>query len=589
MNILNLSDDFRAELKEKNDIVEIISGYVDIGRKGRNLMGVCPFHAERTPSFCVYPSSGSFYCFGCGAGGDVITFLRLIEHWDYLETIKNLCDRCGMNFDISDEENEKQKQKLIIYKINREAARFYHRCLLENQGSHARSYLVKRGITSSTATHFGLGYSPKSRFALVDYLRKKGYHINDIILSNLAFKSRNGGYIDRFCDRLMFPIIDTRGNVIAFGARTLSGQTPKYINTSDTMVFKKSSNLFALNFAVKSEEKNFILTEGYMDVISLHQAGFKNAIATLGTSLTASQVKIISRYCEEVLISYDSDLPGQKASERAINLLKSNGMKVKVISIPNYKDPDEFLKAQGKSGTVKFRDLVKESKSDLEYKLSNLKSSVDLTTSEGKIKYLTEASKILASSGNYLEREVYASIISSEIDVRKSVVLIQIEKYIKNLKSKAKKDEMKNIEKKLSAFDDKINKEKHFNLRAANAEERLISCMINDAAVANNIILDVSSDFFATDFNKRLFECIKDIISKGKVPDISIISGYEFSFKEIGRITKMICMYDKSMSKKQCIDEYISTLKEEKEKKKFNQTENISEIEIQNYIKNLGR
>ena len=211
-----LSDDFIAELKEKNDISEIISQYVDIQRKGRNMMGLCPFHAERTPSFCVYPASGSFYCFGCGAGGDVITFLRLIEHYDYLEAVKSLCERCGMNFSVSDEENELHKKKLLIYEINRESARFYYKCLLSEKGKNARDYLKNRGINSSTITHFGLGYSPNNRFSLVDYLKKRGYNEKDIILSNLAFKSQNMRELDRFYDRLMFPIIDVRGNVIAF-------------------------------------------------------------------------------------------------------------------------------------------------------------------------------------------------------------------------------------------------------------------------------------------------------------------------------------------------------------------------------------
>lgn len=583
-----LSDDFIAELKEKNDIEEIVSQYVDIQRKGRNLMGICPFHAERTPSFCVYPASSSFYCFGCGAGGDVITFLRLIEHWDYIETVKYLCDRVGMNFDISDEEDEAHKKKLNIYKINREAAKFYHKCLVGKMGEKAKKYLKERGIKPSVVTHFGLGYSPSNRFSLVDYLRGKGFNIDDIVLSNLAFKSRSGKYLDRFCGRLMFPIIDVRGNVIAFGARALGNEMPKYINTSDTPVFKKSSNLFALNFAGKSSEKNFILTEGYMDVVSLHQAGFTNAVATLGTSLTPSQVKVMSRYVSEVLVSYDSDGPGKKASERAITLLKEAGLKVKIISIPNFKDPDEFLRFYGNKGSMKFSDLLKESKNDLEYQLSELKSSCDLNSSDGKIKYLTGGAKILASSPNPIEREVYAMNISEEIGVRKETVLIQVKKYIKMLSKKAKISQLKNIEKKISAIDDKVNKDKHTNLRAAHAEESLISCIINSPDAANTIISGVSADLFATEFNARVFNCLKDIISKGKTPDISVISSYDFSFEEIGRITKMICTFDKNMARTECINEYINTLKEEKEREKFKSTDSISELEIQNYIKQLN-
>lgn len=585
---MNLSDEFIAELKEKIDISEFISEYVELHRKGRNMMGLCPFHAERTPSFCVYPSNGSFYCFGCGVGGDAITFLRLIEHYDYLEAVKTLCDKVGMYFEVSDEENKLNKKRLLIYEINREAARFYHKCLLSKEGLNARNYLKSRKIMPSTITRFGLGYSPSNRYSLVDYLKKKGYKSEDIILSNLAFKSRNMKDIDRFCNRLMFPIIDVRGNVIAFGGRTLSDEQPKYLNTSDTLVFKKSNNLFALNFASKSKDRNFILTEGYMDVISLNQAGFSNTVATLGTSLTNSQVKVISRYADEVMLSYDSDTAGQKASERAIKLLKDNGLKVKIISIPNYKDPDEFLKSQGKDGAIRFRNLLEESKNDIEYQLSVLKSNCNLNTSDGKVKYLTEASKILARCTNDIEREVYAMVISSEIGIRKSTVLIQIEKHIKKNLRRYKLKELKNIEKSTSGLDDDINTEKHDNLRATHAEENLLACIINDESIAKNVISNISSDFFVTQFNRRVFECVKDIISQGKKPDISIISRYEFSFKEIGRITKIICSYDKSIGQVECINEYIQTMKKEKENKKFKEVNDLSEIEIQNYIKALN-
>jgi len=582
-----LSDDFIAELKEKNDISEIISQYVDIQRKGRNMMGLCPFHAERTPSFCVYPASGSFYCFGCGAGGDVITFLRLIEHYDYLEAVKSLCERCGMNFSVSDEENELHKKKLLIYEINRESARFYYKCLLSEKGKKARDYLKNRGINSSTITHFGLGYSPNNRFSLVDYLKKRGYNEKDIILSNLAFKSQNMRELDRFYDRLMFPIIDVRGNVIAFGARTLSGKQPKYINTSDTLVFKKSNNLFALNFAAKSSEKYIILAEGYMDVIALHQAGFTNAVATLGTSLTNSQVKMISRSCDEVILAYDSDSPGQKASQRAISLLKANGLKVKIISIPHFKDPDEFLRSAGENAPIKFEGLIKNSKNDLEYQLSSLKSKCDVNTSEGKVKYLTEGAKILANSASEVEREIYSMMISSEIGVRKSTVLIQVEKYIKQNSYKTKSKEMKNILKLTAAKSDEVNKQKQSNLRGALAEESLIACIINNRGLANTIISKVSSDLFVTEFNRKVFDSIKDIISKGNTPEISSLSCYEFSFKEIGRITKIMCSYDKSMGREECIAEYIKILEDENKKKKFQELSDISANEIKLYIENL--
>lgn len=582
-----LSDEFITELKSRNDIGDIAGEYVDLQRKGKNLMGLCPFHSERTPSFCVYPHNGSFYCFGCGAGGDVITFLRLIEHYDYMEAIKALSERAGMDFEISEEDNVVHRKKLLIYELNREAARFYHKALFSPQGKKALDYLKKRGTSASTIKHFGLGYSPTNGYALVDYLKKRGYNREDMILSNLAFKSRNLKETDRFRDRLMFPIIDIRGNVIAFGARTMGNDTPKYINTSDTMVFKKSTNLFALNFAKKSGENKLILTEGYMDVVSLHQAGFINAVAGLGTALTPNQIKLIARYADEVLVSYDSDEAGQKAAKRAISMLKSNGINVKIITIPKAKDPDEYLKLQGKEGAFKFKNLIESSKNDTEYQLEKIKSECNLDNPEDKIKYLTEASKVLANCQNPIEREVYAIKLSSEIGISKSSVLLQIEKYLKQKFKKHEKKEFKNITKITSAVNDKINVDKHSNLRAASAEESLISCIINNQDIADTIFSKFSPEEMITGFNKRILNSLKDIVSKGKILDITNIAAYGFSFEEIGRITKMICNYNPSMATNGAINEYLQIINEENKKNKLKNIEHVSEFEVMKYITDL--
>ena len=582
-----LSEDFVSELKARNDISEIIGEYVNLQQKGRNLMGLCPFHSERTPSFCVYPSNGSFYCFGCGAGGDVITFLRLMEHYDYVETIQKLAERAGMDFEISEEDNKLHQKKLLIYRINREAAKFYHKCLVGNKDNKALKYLKSRGIQDKTIVHFGLGYSPANGYLLIDYLKKMGYNSEDIILSDLAFKSRGGKDIDRFRDRLMFPIIDTKGNVVAFGARTMGSDMPKYINTSDTPVFKKSSNLFALNFAKKSGQNKLILTEGYMDVITLHQSGFTNAVAGLGTALTLNQVKLLSRNADEVVISYDSDEPGKKAAAKAIEMLKDNGVSVKVVTIPKAKDPDEYIRLQGEKGVIKFKDLIENSKSDIEYKLAGIREKYNFENDEEKVEYLTEASKILANCHNAIEREVYAIRLSSEVGISKSAVLIQIEKYLKQKRKKEKKKEFKNIEKFTSAINDKVNTDKRDNLRAAVAEESLISCIINNPDIANNIFLRVSVGDIITGFDRKVFEVIKELVANGKSLDISNFSLYGFSFEEIGRITKMICGYSPRMATKEAIEEYIKIIKEENEKKKFKNIDGASEESINEYIGSL--
>ena len=576
-----------TELKSRIDISEIIGEYVDLQQKGKNLMGLCPFHSERTPSFCVYPANGSFYCFGCGAGGDVITFLRLVEHYDYIEAVKNLAERAGMDFEVSEEDNAIHQKKLLIYKINRDAAKFYHSSLLKECGKEALSYLKKRNVSLKTLKHFGLGYSPSTGYALVDYLKKIGYNSEDIILSDLAFKTRNGKEIDRFRNRLMFPIIDVKGNVIAFGARTMGKDMPKYINTSDTPVFKKSSNLFSLNFAKKSGKNEFILTEGYMDVISLYQAGFDNAVAGLGTALTVNQVKLLARNVDNVVVSYDSDLPGQKAANKAIEMLKDNGLEVKVLSIPKAKDPDEFLQTYGKDGAVKFKNLIENSKNDIEYKLSNVKSSYDLSSPNDKVKYITAACEVLAKCRNSVEREIYAIKISEEANISKDSVMLQINKIIKKNRKKSEKIEFKDIQKTTSALNDNINPEKRNHLRAAIAEESLISYIINNPDVANTIFKSFSPEKMITGFNKRVIGVLKDIVSEGKTMDISTISQYGFSFEEIGRITRIMCSYKPSSGTLNTIEECLKVIEEENEKIKLKDVSSVSEQDVMEYIKNL--
>ena len=300
--IMPLPEAFLQELKMRSDISDVVSSYVGLRRSGRNLVGLCPFHNEKTPSFNVYPENGSFYCFGCGVGGDVITFIRRIENLDYMEAVRFLAQRAGLQVPENRVDDGMAKLRARVLEINRETARFYHAMLMSEQGRPGLAYLQGRGLTQATIRHFGLGYSPPSRYALVDYLAQKGYQPSEMIQANVAFKGRSGRAVDRFSGRVMYPIIDLRGNVIAFGGRVLTDAKPKYLNTSDTLVFRKSDALFALNFAKNQGSQQLILAEGYMDVIALHQAGFSNAVATLGTALTTDQARLMSRYAKEVVI-----------------------------------------------------------------------------------------------------------------------------------------------------------------------------------------------------------------------------------------------------------------------------------------------
>ena len=357
--ILALPEEFLQELKDRNDITDVVSSYVNLKRAGRLLTGLCPFHNEKTPSFTVYPETSSYYCFGCHVGGDVITFIRNIENLDYIDAVKFLAQRAGMDMPQDSYDDSMAKLKRRIYEINRETARFFHNCLISPVGAKGLNYLRSRGLSNKTIKHFGLGYAPEQGFDLIDNLRDKGFTDYEMIQANVAIKSKNGYTVSRFFDRVMYPIIDLRGNVIAFGGRIMSDQKPKYLNTSDTPVFSKSTQLFALNMAKNINTRQLILAEGYMDVIALHQAGFQNAVATLGTALTPQQADLIRRYADEVVICYDSDEAGRKASDRAIVLLRNAGIKVRIVTIPNAKDPDEFINKFGADELKKinFKDI----------------------------------------------------------------------------------------------------------------------------------------------------------------------------------------------------------------------------------------
>ncbi|MBR4889149.1 MAG: DNA primase, partial [Clostridia bacterium] len=312
-----LPDSFLQELKARSDITDVISGYVTLKRRGRNHVGLCPFHNEKSPSFNIYPENGSFYCFGCGVGGDVITFIRRIENLDYMEAVRFLAQRAGLTVPENSVDDSMAQLRRRVLEVNRETARFFHTTLMSPEGKPGLDYFTRRGLSPATIRHFGLGYAPESRFALVNHLRSKGFTKDEMVQANVAFLSRNGNPVDRFTARAMFPIIDLRGNVVAFGGRILTNEKPKYINTSDTPVYHKSSGLFAMNFAKNENSDTLILAEGYMDVIALHQAGFRTAIASLGTALTGEQARIIARYAKEAVICYDSDEAGQKAASRA--------------------------------------------------------------------------------------------------------------------------------------------------------------------------------------------------------------------------------------------------------------------------------
>ena len=400
------SDELIEEIRIHNDIVEVVSEYVRLENRGKNYFGLCPFHREKTPSFSVESGKQIFYCFGCGKGGNVFQFISLAEKLDYIESVRLLADRAKIVLPESDdtEQAEKAKLKQLVLNINLLAARYYHELLNTGKGEAAAAYLSKREISESTARRFGLGYSTDEWDGLVRHLKSNGIEEEHMLQSGLIMRSSKGTLYDRFKGRLMFPIFDIRGNVIGFGGRVLDNTLPKYVNSPETAVYSKGKHLYALNFAKNASSNKLVVVEGYMDVISLHQNGIGNAVASLGTALTESQGRILKKYSEEIIISYDADTAGQAATQRGLDLLSEIGCNVKVLTVPDGKDPDEYIR---KNGAEAFKKLVNGALSLVEYKIKVLRSEQDLTTTEGKIAFLNKVAAVLTKVDNVMEREMY--------------------------------------------------------------------------------------------------------------------------------------------------------------------------------------
>lgn len=534
---MKLSQDFLNELKMRNDIESVISPYVALKKRGANLIGLCPFHNEKTPSFTVWPENGSFYCFGCGAGGDAITFLMQIEHLDYMEAVKTLAERSGMSLPVDNSVDDKiARLKSQIYDANKAAARFFYENLIAPQGKEALNYLTGRGLAPKTIKQFGLGFAPDSWDALVKHLKGQGFSDYVLVEANLAVRSKKGSLIDRFRNRVMFPVIDLRGNFIAFSGRKLREEDigGKYINTSETAVYKKGANVFGLNFAKAHSQKRVVLVEGNMDVISLHQAGFPMTVAPLGTAFTADQARLLARYTDEVVITLDADSAGQKATDKVLRILEDAGVKARILRLPECKDPDEFIK---KKGAARFEALLDGAISDIEYKLHTASEGIDLQTSDGKLEYLKKAVVILASLSDEIARDLYAGRLSESCGVGKEAIITNVKKQIEKNKKQVVRKELDKIVN--PTFDrNDPNPEKRSHPRAAAAEEMLIAVLILHPDMYDEVTELISPEDFVTEFNKRVFSDVLEVLSEGRPFDISAL-GSDYTPREIGYVTML--------------------------------------------------
>ena len=511
---------FLQELVEKNDIVDVVSGYVRLTkRSGANQFGLCPFHSEKTPSFSVSPDRQIYHCFGCGKGGGVINFIMEIENLSFPEAVEFLAKRVGMP--IPEEENSAEsKRRRRMLDLNRDAARFFHTCLKAPEGRAAQAYMNARQITPQTATRFGLGAAPDTWDSLRNAMHELGYRDQELFEAGLVRKGKSGGFYDTFRGRLMFPVIDVRGNVIGFSGRILGDGEPKYMNSPETLVFNKSRNLFAMNLAKKSKSGYIILAEGNIDVVMMHQAGFDSAVASLGTSLTAEQARLISRFTNEVIIAYDSDGAGKKASQRAIGLLEKLDVKVKVLSMTGAKDPDEFIKLKGADA---FRNLLEKSENHIDYRLQTVTNKYDLTVDEQKVEFLKEASELVARLPGSVERQVYAMRVASLAGVPNDVVAQEVERRHK----KAVRTACRENENKLSHPERQLQpgqKEFHYeNPESAAAEEGIIRLLFLDQGLFKGKDLPEPEEFSSPAL-AQIYSALKTKFENGDIISTATLS-----------------------------------------------------------------
>ncbi len=534
---MSFSSEFLNELKEKNNITDVIGGYVNLKRNGRTSKGLCPFHSEKTPSFTVFEDTSSFYCFGCQAGGDVIGFIRKIENLDYVEAVKFLANRAGMTIVEEGRNDGLSQMRLKIREQNREAARFFHRALYAPQGRQALDYFHSRGLSDATIRHFGLGWSPDGWDALAKHLHGLGYKQEEILAADLGFRSRSGGVIDRFRNRVMFPIIDLQGNVIAFGGRVFTEGTKggKYVNTADTLIYKKTNHLFAMNFAKNDKPDELILCEGYMDVIALHQAGFTNAVAALGTAVTPEQARQMSRYVGRVVLSQDGDEAGQRSIARSIPIMKQSGLNVRVLRITGAKDPDEFIK---KFGAERFKRLVDNCANDIEYAIARIEDKYDTATDDGRLHFLREVCDFLGTLDT-LEREVYAARIADKLKTDKSAILSQAETAARRRNYSEKKQQFREMAQASAGLGDKVNPQRSTFLRGAAAEDALLELLFHHQDYLKKASETLRPEQFVTDFNRRVYEQFLAIWQDGQEVTVSLLA-QQFSESETAEIVRVI-------------------------------------------------
>ena len=521
--------EYIEELTRRTDIVELVGSYVQLKRKGRLYGGLCPFHSEKSPSFYVYPDTQSFYCFGCGAGGDAITFAKKINSIDYPEAVKMLAARAGMPEPQEDDKTGRMRSRILS--MNKEAARFFHACLNSTveEARQARAYWRRRGLDDKTIVRFGLGYAPNDGQALYQFLRDKGYNQQELDASGLFKRSPSGRIYCLFWKRVMTPIFDLRGNIIAFGGRVLDDSKPKYVNSPETLVYHKSDTVFALQIAKRSASRRFVLCEGYMDVISMQQAGIDTAVCACGTALTPDQVRLISEYADEVILSYDSDEAGQKATLRSLELFRNSPVKVGVLQIPGAKDPDEYIK---KYGAERFKALLDGVGNALDFRLGRLRSQYDLSQDAQRLEYVKQAVDLLAQRSSPTEQEVYAGRLAEETNISKTAIMTQLETAVKKAGSKRRREHDRQVLRSGEMDQIKVSYTAGGSqaLGIVSAQQRLLAAILREPRYLDLVQGQLTAEQFIQPQQKELYEAMLRCREQGV--EISLTALHAFAGEE---------------------------------------------------------
>lgn len=530
------------EIRSRCDIEEVIGTYVTLKRAGSNRNGLCPFHSEKTPSFTVFPATRSFYCFGCGAGGDVVTFIQKIENLDYVGALEFLAARAGVTIPQDNRRGEREVlSRRRVYEMNLDAAKFFRACLFDpNVGGEGMAYLTeKRRLPPSVIKHFGLGFAPNDFGALTRYMKEKGYSEEELTAGFLCGRSQKTGRLfDLFRNRVMFPVIDTTGNIVAFGGRVMDDSKPKYLNSSDTPGFKKSRVLFGLNFAKNSCAERLILCEGYMDTIAIQAAGFENAVATLGTAITPEHARMLARYTKQVVINYDSDEAGQKAANKAMRLLDEVGLDVRVLKLTGAKDADEYIH---KFGADAFRKMLGDSRLPFDFQLEAILSRNDPDTTDGKIRCAREAVSVIAATASGVERELYLKKAGERLGVSPDSLAGDVARLRAKMRREYRQKESREVRLEARSFGDKINPDAAKNPAAAAAENTILGLLLlypEYRAKVTSGAMPLDEGDFLTDFGRRAFLAVTESERSAAGFDFSLL-GEKMTPDEMGRLVRL--------------------------------------------------